>query len=106
MRRNTAWQYKKDQNLKVLWESKHLTEIGECTFFPETHPYFKDEYSSLPNPLVPFENDPEYKIILQGKTFDLEKNSGIQEVLRSSLQRSTHRSVFKKHPIAESLVAD
>lgn len=97
---------KKDQNMKTMWESKHLTELDHCTFFPQTHSYVKDEYSSWPNPLVPFENDPEYKIVLQGKTFDLEKDTGIQEVLKSSVHRSTQRSIFKKNLIAESLVAD
>lgn len=102
LRRNLAWQLKKDQNVKSLWLSKNQTELEQCTFFPETHSYVKDAYSLYPDPLVPFEHSSEAKIVLRGHTFALEQDPGVQAVLQASAQRGPTRSIFKKHPAGES----
>ena len=91
--RNLAWMHRKNDKVSKERDDRKDQELVGCTFRPETHEFVRNIL-----PILDFglEQESEYKMVFDGKTYDLAKEKELQEFLMKSIARSGQRSIFKK----------
>jgi predicted metal-dependent hydrolase len=91
--RNIAWLHKKNDKMVREREEKLGQELVDCTFKPVTHQFVKDETPGLDHGI---DQETDYRMVFDGKTYDLAKEKELQEFLLKSIAKSGQRSIFRK----------
>jgi len=90
--RHLKWQQKKDDFLEEEREKKAQGELEGCTFEPAIN-----SYAATPSDLAGLESATDYKMVFNGKTFDLSSDNDLQDFFLHSIDKSGQRSIFRKN---------
>jgi hypothetical protein len=89
--RNLVWLQKKEERLAKEREERDDKAMEYCTFQPETHGYSRPEGDARD------QETENYKIIFNGRTFDLTSERDLEEFFQKSILQSGQRSIFKRN---------
>lgn len=80
--------------MKQIRDEKVAQETQECTFYPTVRDFYPPE--ETPSLDFGINTGIDYKLVLEGKTFDLSDDKEVKEFLMRSINKSGQRSIFRK----------
>lgn len=92
--KNLIWLQKKEEILERERENKQAQELEGCTFYPVTKDYHESNEIREAERML-FLDDVDTRIVLNGKTFDLNADYRLQSLLNNLERAKANDSIFQ-----------